>query len=137
MNKVIDKGFRNCRFVSTIVKHPVVILCFERQYPPKIVIHLKSNRPPNFWAGYATAALSKCCLCNDMKQLTFLNTLNWYCVKWTCFGISSSGSANSNASKAVRSLYTATHTQSCFVIFCFMERGHSVQSRSFCFAVLA
>jgi len=22
MNKVIDKGFRSCRFVSTIVKHP-------------------------------------------------------------------------------------------------------------------
>jgi len=25
MNKVIDKGFRSCRFVSTIVKHPVFI----------------------------------------------------------------------------------------------------------------
>jgi len=23
MNKVIDKDFRSCRFVSTIVKHPV------------------------------------------------------------------------------------------------------------------
>jgi len=23
MNKVIDKGFRSCRFVSTIVKYPV------------------------------------------------------------------------------------------------------------------
>jgi len=23
MNKVIDKGFRSCHFVSTIVKHPV------------------------------------------------------------------------------------------------------------------
>jgi len=23
MNKVIDEGFRSCRFVSTIVKHPV------------------------------------------------------------------------------------------------------------------
>jgi len=23
MHKVIDKGFRSCRFVSTIVKHPV------------------------------------------------------------------------------------------------------------------
>jgi len=23
MNEVIDKGFRSCRFVSTIVKHPV------------------------------------------------------------------------------------------------------------------
>jgi len=28
MNKVIDKGFRSCRFVSTIVKHPVhIALC--------------------------------------------------------------------------------------------------------------
>jgi len=26
MNKVIDKGFRSCRFVSTIVKHPAYIL---------------------------------------------------------------------------------------------------------------
>ena len=25
MNKVIDKGFRSCRFVSTIVKHPVKV----------------------------------------------------------------------------------------------------------------
>ena len=25
MNKVIDKGFRSCRFVSTIVKHPVIV----------------------------------------------------------------------------------------------------------------
>jgi len=24
MDKVIDKGFRSCRFVSTIVKHPPV-----------------------------------------------------------------------------------------------------------------
>ena len=24
MNKVIDKSFRSCRFVSTIVKHPVL-----------------------------------------------------------------------------------------------------------------
>ena len=30
MNKVIDKGFRSCRFVSTIVKHPVYILVFFR-----------------------------------------------------------------------------------------------------------
>jgi len=26
MNKVIDKGFRSCRFVSTIVKHPVYVI---------------------------------------------------------------------------------------------------------------
>jgi len=30
MNKVIDKGFRSCRFVSTIVKHPVYD--FETSY---------------------------------------------------------------------------------------------------------
>ena len=30
MNKVIDKGFRSCRFVSTIVKHPV---CSCAVYP--------------------------------------------------------------------------------------------------------
>ena len=66
----------------------------------------------------------------------FLNTLNWHCIGHTCFGISSSGSANSNASEAVRRSYTATHMQSCFVIFRFMARGHSIQSQSqsFCFA---
>jgi len=26
MHKVIDKGFRSCHFVSTIVKHPVLII---------------------------------------------------------------------------------------------------------------
>ena len=31
-----------------------------------------------------------------------------------------------------QSLYTVMHTQSCFVIFCFMARGHSVQSQLFC-----
>jgi len=25
MNKVIDKGFRSCRFISTIVKYPVFV----------------------------------------------------------------------------------------------------------------
>ena len=31
MNKVIDKGFRSCRFVSTIVKHPVLdLICSKR-----------------------------------------------------------------------------------------------------------
>jgi len=29
MNKVIDKGFRICRFISTIVKHPVLYLAFR------------------------------------------------------------------------------------------------------------
>jgi len=57
--------------------------------------------------------------------------------KHTCFGISSSGSATSNASEAARSSYTGTHTQSCFLIFYFMARGHSVQTQSFCFAVSA
>ena len=54
-----------------------------------------------------------------------------------CFRISSFGSASSKARKPIRSSYTATHMQSCFVIFRFMARGHSVQLRSFCFAVSA
>ena len=29
MNKVIDKSFRSCRFVSTIVKHPVLVAVFR------------------------------------------------------------------------------------------------------------
>ena len=83
-------------------------------------------------------ALSKWHLRNDMKQFTSLNTLNWYCVECTCFGISSSGSATSpNSSEAVRSSYTAMHTHSCFIIFRFMARWHTSQSRSFCFAVSA
>ena len=57
-----------------------------------------------------------------MKQSMFLNTRNWYCVERTCFWISSSGSAGSNA---VRIAYTAGHTQSCFAIFRFMARGQS------------
>jgi len=61
----------------------------------------------------------------DMKQSTFLNTLNWYCVKCTCFGIFYFGSTSSNASKVVRSAYTAMHIQSCFVIFRFMMRRQS------------
>jgi len=61
-----------------------------------------------------------------MKQSTFLNNLNWYCVERTYFSISYSGSVSSNASKAVRSLYTAMHMQSCFVIFRFKARGHSL-----------
>jgi len=32
MNKVIDKGFRSCRFVSTIVKHPVYIAVVHRNF---------------------------------------------------------------------------------------------------------
>jgi len=58
-------------------------------------------------------------------------TLNRYCVECTCFGISYSGSASSNASKAVRNSYTTMHTQNCFVMFRFMARGHSVQLRLF------
>jgi len=48
-----------------------------------------------------------------MKQSTFLNTRNWYCVQRTCFWISSSGSAGSNAI-AITISYTATHTQELF-----------------------
>jgi len=46
-----------------------------------------------------------------MKQSTFLNTRNWYCAERTCFWISSSGSAGSNA---VGISYTAIHTQELF-----------------------
>jgi len=42
---------------------------------------------------------------------------HWYCVECMCFGISSSGRSSSNASKAVRSSYTATHPQSRFEIW--------------------
>jgi len=79
--------------------------------------------------------LSEWCLHNDMKQFTFLNTLNRYCVERTCFKIFYSGSASSNVSKAVRNSNTTMHMQSCFVIIRFMARGHSLQS--FCFSVSA
>jgi len=46
-----------------------------------------------------------------MKQSTFLNTRNWYCVERTCFWIVFSGSAGSND---VGISYTATHTQEQF-----------------------
>jgi len=32
MNKVIDKGFRSCRFVSTIVKHPCTTFNMDLPY---------------------------------------------------------------------------------------------------------
>jgi len=40
MNKVIDKGFRSCRFVSTIVKHPVYTQGLIYIY---IYIHARTN----------------------------------------------------------------------------------------------
>jgi len=43
-----------------------------------------------------------------------------------CFGIFYSASASSKASKVVKSSYTARHTQSCFVLFCFMPRGDNL-----------
>jgi len=51
----------------------------------------------------------------------FLNTLNWYCVKRTCFWISYSlwqclACNSSNASKAVRSSYTACYAHA--ELFC-------------------
>jgi len=39
MNKVIDKGFRSCRFVSTIVKHPVCVAAREWIHSGCKVIH--------------------------------------------------------------------------------------------------
>ena len=52
MNKVIDKGFRSCRFVSTIVKHPV-FLAFSPEH-----------------------------LCSDLsRQTKNLLSLNWHVLK--------------------------------------------------------
>ena len=45
------------------------------------------------------------------ETIHVFNTRNWYCVERTCFWISSSGSAGSDA---VRISYTATHTQELF-----------------------
>jgi len=39
MNKVIDKGFRSCRFVSTIVKHPVYKLRWTNSPLHAIYMH--------------------------------------------------------------------------------------------------
>jgi len=62
-----------------------------------------------------------------MKQSTFLNNLNWCCVECMCFRISYSGSASSNASKAVSSLYCNAHEELfCIQIFSFMARGPSL-----------
>jgi len=68
---------------------------------------------------------------NDKKQPTCLNKLNWYCVKWMCFRIYYS--ASSDASKAVRSLCTAMHTQSCFVIQYFPSWWEKTISNPNCF----
>jgi len=43
MNKVIDKGFRSCRFVSTIVKHPV---------------HARIAQPNPAWANFLSTLLT-------------------------------------------------------------------------------
>jgi len=40
MNKVIDKGFRSCRFVSTIVKHHVYIAFDKCFYICDVVVLL-------------------------------------------------------------------------------------------------
>jgi len=42
MNKVIDKGFRRCRFVSTIVKHPVYIVVL-RAHAVRGESHIQHN----------------------------------------------------------------------------------------------
>ena len=71
------------------------------------------------------------------ETIHVLNTLNWYCAERTCFWISACGSANSNASKTAKAGTLPRTRRSCFVIFRFVARGHSVQSRSFRFAVSA
>jgi len=57
-----------------------------------------------------------------MKQFTLLNTSQLILRRTYVFLISSSGSANSNASKAVKSSYIATHMLSCFVVCHLMAR---------------
>jgi len=53
------------------------------------------NRQQHFLLTLLSITNQQCpCLRNDMKHSTFLNTLNWYCVERTCFGISSSGWAS-------------------------------------------
>jgi len=49
MNKVIDKGFRSCRFVSTIVKHPVQ----ENRLTCNVLVTalLVGVRPDHCWFG--------------------------------------------------------------------------------------
>jgi len=49
-NKVIDKGFRSCRFVSTIVKHPVVTW---NRFPIKN-LPIDSLLTPNVESAYTT-----------------------------------------------------------------------------------
>jgi len=54
MNKAIDKGFRSCRFVSTIVKHPVSLLVSDGSFKNCISFFVFSfflhyNHSSNFW----------------------------------------------------------------------------------------
>jgi len=42
MNKVIDKGFRSCRFVSTIVKYPVLLFRLTKKYDDSKVSFLST-----------------------------------------------------------------------------------------------
>jgi len=48
MNKVIDKGFRSCHFVSTIVKHPVYLTLLQTTYPIFFILFAKEL----FLSGY-------------------------------------------------------------------------------------
>jgi len=50
MNKVIDKGFRSSRFVSTIVKHPV----HANKENFFMLNHLKKGQLPGTWMKVPT-----------------------------------------------------------------------------------
>jgi len=67
-----------------------------------------------------------------MKQSTFSNTRNWYCVKRTCFWISYYRSAVSNA---VGISDTAMHMQELFCNISSSWQEDSLQSQSFRFVV--
>jgi len=49
MNKVIDKGFRSCRFVSTIVKHPVYMLVFYQYNHVNAIKRMLFLLPPHIY----------------------------------------------------------------------------------------
>jgi len=70
--------------------------------------------PCNVALHYYETTTSLPCL-NSACAVTWnnprFNTLNWYCVERTCFWISYSGNAGSNADRIA---YTATHTQELF-----------------------
>jgi len=67
MNKVIDKGFRGCRFVSTIVKHPVL----QHQLLPRLAYFQSSSFGQNNIIMTAAAKLVSEYQLNLQKHINF------------------------------------------------------------------